>query len=58
MAFILVQGLSMGKRVRCLDGRLTPVFEYRKQALAYRDSHGMFNAVVKEIVIELDFKKK
>jgi len=58
MIYILVQGLDRGKRVRLIDGRLTPVFEYRKQALNYARGKGMYNCVVKKIDLEYDFNNK
>jgi len=58
MSYILVQGLDKGKRVRELDGRLTPVFEHSRQAVKYALAKGMDNAIVQRSSIELDFKKK
>jgi hypothetical protein len=41
--YVLVQSLNPSKRVRLIDGRLTPVFEYSSQAFNYASSRGIVN---------------
>lgn len=41
--YVLVESLNPSKRVRLIDGRLTPVFEYSSQAIKYADSKGIVN---------------
>ena len=47
--FILVQSLDNSKRVRLLDGSLTPVFEYSSQAFKYSEGKGIFNCDILRI---------
>ena len=51
--WIIVQSLDHHKRVRLLDGRLTPAFEYPAQAFSYAKSHGIFHCDIIKIKSEV-----
>ena len=46
MVYVIVEGLNPSRRVRLLDGSLTPVFEYASQAFRYCEGKGIFHCSI------------
>ena len=47
MVYVLTN--SNNKRIRLLDGSITPAFDYPIQALRYSESHGIYHCKIRKV---------